>query len=154
MEAAIPQTLRLLNLALVDIGAGTSDIAISSKDTISAYGMVPLAGDEVTETIAQNYLVDFNTAEKIKKQCNEKEKIIYVDVLGLENEISAEEVIKLINPVVKKIADEIGNTIIGLNGDKAPNAVFLVGGGAHTPILKELLADKLNIPIQRIAYKR
>jgi cell division protein FtsA len=153
MEAAIPKNLRLLNLALIDIGAGTSDIAISSKDTISAYGMVPLAGDEVTETIAQNYLVDFNTAEKIKKQCNEKEKIIYVDVLGLENEISSEEVIKLVTPVVRKIANEIGNTIIGLNGDKAPNAVFCVGGGAHTPMLKEFLAEKLNIPLQRIAIK-
>jgi len=153
MEAAIPQNLRLLNLALVDIGAGTSDIAISSKDTISAYGMVPLAGDEVTETIAQNYLVDFNTAEKIKRQCNEKEKIAYVDVLGLENEISSGEVIKLITPVVRKIADEIGNTIIILNGDKAPNAVFCVGGGAHTPMLKEFIAEKLNIPLQRIAIK-
>lgn len=153
MEAAIPQNLRLLNLALVDIGAGTSDIAISSKDTISAYGMVPLAGDEVTEIIAQNYLVDFNTAEKIKRQCNEKQSIVYVDVLGLENEISSEEVIKLVTPVVRKIADEIGNTIIGLNGDKAPNAVFCVGGGAHTPMLKEFLAEKLNIPLQRIAIK-
>ena len=138
MEAAIPQNLRLLNLALVDIGAGTSDIAISSKDTISAYGMVSQAGDEVTEVIAQNYLVDFNTAEKIKKQCNENETIKYTDVLGIENKISSEEVIKLINPVVNKIADEIGNKIVELNGDKPPNAIFLVGGGAHTPGLKEL----------------
>ena len=67
MEAAIPKNLRLLNLVLVDIGAGTSDIAISSKDTISAYGMVPLAGDEATEAIAQAFLVDFNTAERIKR---------------------------------------------------------------------------------------
>src|SRR5471030_3117652 len=34
MEAAIPKNLRLLNIALVDIGAGTSDIAISSKESI------------------------------------------------------------------------------------------------------------------------
>ncbi|AZV56656.1 cell division FtsA domain-containing protein [Clostridium sp. AWRP] len=153
MEAAIPQNLRLLNLALVDIGAGTSDIAISSKDTISAYGMVSQAGDEVTEAIAQNYLVDFNTAEKIKKQCNENETIKYTDVLGIENKVSSEEVIKLINPIVNKIADEIGNKIVELNGDKPPNAIFLVGGGAHTPELKEFLAKKLNMPLQRIAIK-
>ncbi|OBR91616.1 cell division protein FtsA [Clostridium ragsdalei P11] len=153
MEAAVPQNLRLLNLALVDVGAGTSDIAISSKDTISAYGMVSQAGDEVTEVIAQNYLVDFNTAEKIKKQCNENETIKYTDVLGIENKISSEEVIKLINPVVNKIADEIGNKIVELNGDKPPNAIFLVGGGAHTPELKEFLAKKLNMPLQRIAIK-
>lgn len=153
MEAAIPKNLRLLNLALVDVGAGTSDIAISSKDTISAYGMVPVAGDEVTEAIAQNYLVDFNTAEMIKKQCSEKEKVTYIDVLGLESEVLSEDVIKLINPIVKKISDEIGNKIIELNGDKSPNAVFLVGGGAHTPKLKEFIAEKLNIQLQRVGIK-
>lgn len=153
MEAAIPKNLRLLNIALVDIGAGTSDIAISSKDSISAYGMVPLAGDEVTETIAQNYLVDFNTAERIKKECNDKEVICYMDVLGLESEVASEEVIKLITPVVKKIADEIATTVIKLNGDKSPNAIFLVGGGAHTPKLKEFLVEKLNISAQRIGIK-
>jgi len=153
MEAAVPQNLRLLNLALVDIGAGTSDIAISSKDSISAYGMVPTAGDEVTEVLAQAYLVDFNTAEKIKKQSSEKSKIQYIDVLGFENEIEPEEVLKIINPIVVKISDEIGNKIIELNGGKSPNAVFLVGGGAHTPFIKESLAKKLNLPIQRVAIK-
>ena len=67
IEAAVPKNLRLLNIALVDIGAGTSDIAISSKESISAYGMVPMAGDEVTEVIAQECLVDFNSAENIKR---------------------------------------------------------------------------------------
>jgi cell division protein FtsA len=153
MEAAIPQNLRLLNLALVDVGAGTSDIAISSKDSISAYGMVPLAGDEITDIIAQNYLVDFNTAEVIKKQCSVEEKLVYKDVLGLENELNSEDVIKFITPTVKKIADEIGSKIIELNGDKSTNAIFMVGGGAHTPNLKEFLAEKLNIAPERIAIK-
>ncbi|MGH4139827.1 cell division protein FtsA [Clostridium sp.] len=153
MEAAIPQKLRLLNLALVDIGAGTSDIAISSKDSISAYGMVPMAGDEVTEIVAQAYLVDFNTAEEIKKQCGGKNKIQYTDVLGLDNEIEPEEVLKIISPVVMKISEEIGNKIIELNGGKAPNAVFLVGGGAHTPLIKENISKILNLPIQRVAIK-
>lgn len=153
MEAAVPQNLRLLNLALVDIGAGTSDIAISSKDTISAYGMVPTAGDEVTEVLAQAYLVDFNTAEKIKKGCSGKNKIQYIDVLGFENEIEPEEVLKIINPIVMKISEEIGNKIIELNGGKAPNAVFLVGGGAHTPFIKENIAKILNLPLQRVAIK-
>jgi cell division ATPase FtsA len=142
-----------LNLALVDIGAGTSDIAISSKDSISAFGMVPTAGDEVTEAIAQNFLVDFNTAERIKKECSIKDTIIYSDVLGMENEIASEDVIKVITPVTKKICEEIGSKVIELNGGKSPNAVFLVGGGAHTPKLKEILAEELNLSPQRIAIK-
>ncbi|MBX4265860.1 cell division protein FtsA [Clostridium estertheticum] len=153
MEAAVPQNLRLLNLALVDIGAGTSDIAISSKDSISAYGMVPMAGDEVTEIISQAYLVDFNTAEKIKKECSGKDKIQYIDVLGFENILDPEEVLKIINPIVVKISEEIGNRIIELNGGKAPNAVFLVGGGAHTPFIKENIVKILNLPINRVVIK-
>lgn len=153
MEAAVPKNLRLLNIALVDIGAGTSDIAISSKDTISAYGMVPIAGDEVTEAIAQNYLVDFNTAEVIKRSCCTSEEIKYTDVLGLENSVKGEEVIKVVRPVAEKLSEQISSKIIELNGGKAPNAVFLVGGGAHTPLIKDLTSEKLGIPNQRIAIK-
>lgn len=153
MEAAIPRKLRLLNLALVDVGAGTSDIAICSKDTVSAFGMVSLAGDEITEAIVQSYLVDFETAEKIKKQCYGEKTIEYTDVIGLQNKIEPQEVLKVIEPTVKKIADEIGNKILDVNGDKSPNAVFLVGGGAHSPLLKEYISKKLNLPIERIAVK-
>ena len=39
--------MRRLNLVLVDIGAGTSDIAVCCENFISAFGMVPLAGDEI-----------------------------------------------------------------------------------------------------------
>ncbi|MBE6050378.1 MAG: cell division protein FtsA [Clostridium sp.] len=153
IEAAVPKNLRLLNIALVDIGAGTSDIAISSKETISSYGMVPMAGDEVTEVIAQEYLVDFNKAEEIKRQVTTSEEITYTDVLGFENTIASEAVNKLIHPIVDKLSESISNRIIELNGGKAPSAVFLVGGGAHTPGLQEELATKLNMPTQRIGIK-
>ncbi|AGF55333.1 cell division protein FtsA [Clostridium saccharoperbutylacetonicum] len=153
MEAAIPKNLRLLNIALVDIGAGTSDIAISSKESISAYGMVPMAGDEVTETIVQEYLVDFNTAENIKRSIVNEKEVTYIDVLGMENTVLSENVFKLINSIVTKTADEISKKTLELNGGKAPSAVFLVGGGAHTPGILEAISEKLNLPPQRIAIK-
>ncbi|KEH91738.1 cell division protein FtsA [Clostridium botulinum] len=153
MEAVVPKKLRLLNIALVDVGAGTSDIAISSNDSISAYGMVPMAGDEVTEAIVQNFLVDFNTAEKIKIATSKGENIEFVDVLGIENEATVEDVEKVIKPVANKIAEEIGEKIIELNGGRAPNALFLVGGGAHTPYFKEALGESLGLIEKRIAIK-
>lgn len=48
---------------------------MSHKDgSIIAYGMIPLAGDEITEVIAKTYLVDFNTAEQIKVEASDKKK--------------------------------------------------------------------------------
>lgn len=52
MNVAIPENFRLLNIALVDVGAGTSDICITKDGSIIAYGMIPCAGDEISETIA------------------------------------------------------------------------------------------------------
>jgi len=153
IEAVVPKNLRLLNIALVDIGAGTSDIAISSKETISSYAMVPMAGDEVTEVIAQEYLVDFNAGEEIKRKINISQEITYTDILGLENTVSCENLRKLIDPTVSKIAEAIATKITEINGGKSPAAVFLVGGGAHTPGLLEKIAANLNMPIQRIAIK-
>ncbi len=49
INVAIKEELRLLNLALVDIGAGTSDIAITKDGKIIAYAMTSTAGDEITE---------------------------------------------------------------------------------------------------------
>ena len=153
IEAVVPRKLRLLNIALVDIGAGTSDIAISSKESISSYGMVPQAGDEITEVIAQECLVDFNTAEYIKRNLSLKENITYTDILGLENTISSENLLKVVRPAVRKIAEAISVEIIELNAGKAPSALFLIGGGAHTPWIVDELSIALGIPVQRIVIK-
>ncbi|MCI7498799.1 MAG: pilus assembly protein PilM, partial [Oscillospiraceae bacterium] len=66
MNVIIPPEVRLINIALVDIGAGTTDIAISRSGSIVAYAMATIAGDEITEDIIQKYLVDFETAENMK----------------------------------------------------------------------------------------
>lgn len=153
MEAVIPKNLRLLNIALIDIGAGTSDIAISSKDTINAFGMVPLAGDEVTEVISESLMVDFNSAEKIKRNCVEGKDITFTDVLGFENSINYKDLCSIVSSVVSDVSKELRDRILELNGLKAPGAIFLVGGGAHTPLLKEYLQKELNIPVNRIGIK-
>lgn len=153
IEAVVPQKLRLLNIALVDIGAGTSDIAISADQSIVAYGMVPIAGDEVTEVIAQECLVDFNTAEMIKRQLNTQEEIKFTDILGFECSRSSDQLKEVIRPIVAEVAKTIGEKIKELNGNKAPSAIFVVGGGAHTPGILEEIAKSSNIPKERIAIK-
>ena len=72
---AIPERFRMLNLALIDVGAGTSDISITNDGCILAFGMIPMAGDALTEDIAKACLVDFAEAEKIKKEADYKEEI-------------------------------------------------------------------------------
>ncbi|MDA3733685.1 cell division protein FtsA [Niameybacter massiliensis] len=153
INAVIPENLRLLNLALVDIGAGTSDIAITREGSVVAYGMIPMAGDEVTEAIVHKYLVDFNTAEKMKQAMNYQEIITYEDIIGFTNEISSTELKACIEPIMGQLAKQIGKKILELNGKKSTNAVFCIGGGSQMPGLIENLSSELKLPEARVAVR-
>ena len=153
IELAIPEKFRLLNIALVDVGAGTSDISITKEGTITAFGMIPIAGDSLTETIALHCMVDFNTAEVIKREAGEKEVVTYEDIMGLPQQISAKEVEELLYPSVKKMTDDVADKILELNGDKAVGAVFVVGGGGKIPGYTKALAEKIGIAPERVAIR-
>jgi cell division protein FtsA len=153
INVLIPPSMRRLNVALVDIGAGTSDIAITDMGTIIAYGMVPIAGDEITEAISDQYLLDFPLAEKAKRELHTNDQITITDILGFETEVSREEVINQISPAINKLAESICEEILQLNNGKPPKAVMLVGGGSLTPELPKKLAEKLNLPENRVAIR-
>jgi cell division protein FtsA len=152
MNVAIPKELRLLNLALVDIGAGTSDIAITKEGTVASYGMLPIAGDEFTEKLIEEYLVDFKTGEKLK-QMDPKEEISVRDILGSDIKITKDKVNEVLEPLLEKIIHQVSEKILELNSQKAPKAVFCVGGGSKLDNLSHRLAEKLGMADNRVILK-
>ncbi|MBP3489555.1 MAG: cell division protein FtsA [Roseburia sp.] len=153
INVAIPENFRLLNIALVDIGAGTSDISVTRDGSIIAYGMIPLAGDEITELIVQNYLVDFKTAEYIKLTSGIADKVTYKDIMLIEHTIPSKDVWDLTEPVVDKMTTEVAEKIKELNGDKTVSAAFIVGGGGKIHGYTQMLAKKLDLPEERVALR-
>lgn len=154
INIAIPEKFRLLNIALVDVGAGTSDISIVKEGSIIAFGMIPLAGDEVTEEIARNYLIDFETAEKIKRQSqSDKRKIMNFDnIFGEHLRVTREEVLDVAGRAVDEITKNVAERIIKLNGGKV-SAVFVVGGGGKHEGFTQKLAEYLDLPENRVALR-
>ncbi|WP_397539640.1 cell division protein FtsA [Rummeliibacillus pycnus] len=153
INALIPTTMRRLNIALVDIGAGTSDIAITNRGTVTAYGMVPTAGDEITEALSDHYLLDFPVAEKVKRDMSKYDEIMISDILGFEQLYSKNEIMDTLRPAVTSLAAAIGNEILRLNSNVAPKAVLLVGGGSLTPEITDELCKVLEIPNNRVGVR-
>ena len=153
INVAIPENYRMLNIALVDVGAGTSDISITRDGSIIAYGMIPHAGDEMTEVIVQHFLVDFNMAESIKLQSTTSDTVTYKDIMSIEHTIPAQDVWDVAAPVVDNIAQEVSAKIIELNGDKTVSACFVVGGGGKIHGFTEKLAENLDLPEERVALR-
>lgn len=154
INVLIPPTMRHLNLVLVDIGAGTSDVAITKGGAVVAYGMVPIAGDEITETLSQKFLLDFNVAEDVKRKAAAGENGSYTDILGMTNDFTAQDIVDAIDDTVQRLAESIAKTILELNANEAPQAIMLVGGGALTPNLPKHVAQAMNMPVQRVGVRK
>ncbi|WP_433743757.1 cell division protein FtsA [Falsibacillus pallidus] len=153
INVLIPPSMRRLNVALVDIGAGTSDIALTNMGTVVAYGMVPVAGDEITEALSDALLLDFPNAETAKRQLLENERIEIEDILGMQSTVEKSEVVSMISNTIDKLAKNISSEILSLNNGQSPKAVMLVGGGSMTPELPERIAGCLNLPANRVAIR-
>lgn len=153
IQVAIPEKFRMLNLALVDVGAGTSDISITKEGTITAYGMIPVAGDSLTDILAQHCLVDFDTAEQIKRKIGVEDKIEYADILGLPQTITSKDAKELLQENIHNMTKAVADCIRELNGDKPVSAVFVVGGGGMIPGYTEALAEQLGIAKERVAIR-
>lgn len=153
MHVAIPQNYRLLNICLVDVGAGTSDICVTKDGSIIGYGMIPSAGDEITDRIVKAYLVDFNTAEKIKMISPRRKSMTYKDIMGISHKITPTEVYQLVADVVDAITKSVAEKILELNGGRSVSAVFVVGGGGKLPGFTDALARHLKLPAERVALR-
>lgn len=153
IEVAIPEKFRMLNIALVDVGAGTSDICITKDGSVVAYGMIPVAGDSLTEIIANYCLVEFNEAEKIKKGIENADEVEYEDILGLKNTISKKDVLELLDSHIRDMAKQASDEIIRLNGGNKVSAIFVVGGGGRIENYTKYLAETQDIQVNRVAVR-
>ena len=153
IQVAIPERFRMLNIALIDVGAGTSDISITNDGCILAYGMIPQAGDVLTEAIAKHCLVDFGTAEKIKRDVGIMDTVSYEDIMFLPQTMKSSEVLSVTEPIVKDMAKQAAAKIKELNGGKAVSAVFVVGGGGKIPGYTQAISEELDIAKERVALR-
>ncbi len=154
LEATLPPDLRRMNIALVDVGAGTSDIALTREGSVFGYAMVTQAGDEITERLCEHYLLEFNEAERIKRLLDTagEAPLAFTSILGKIIQKPAAEIIEHLSPDVSRLARAIAEAISKLNG-QAPRAVVMVGGGSATPGLGEAVAEILGMDPHRVGTR-
>nr|MBO2485317.1 hypothetical protein [Bacillota bacterium] len=152
LEAVIPPTSRHLHLALIDIGAGTSDIALTGGGTVKAYAMVPRAGDAITEAVSQALLLDFSVAEQVKRRVARGETVAVENVLGEQVVVDPPLLSDLIGEATVHLAEAIAEEVVRWAAGGL-DAVLLVGGGSQTPGLAAHLARCLDMPEQRVAVR-
>lgn len=152
INAIIPFEMRNLNILLVDIGAGTSDLALTKDGVVFAYSMVPEAGDEITDCICEILLVDFSTAERIKRSLDREDGMEYEDIWGRQHRLDVWRLKQGLSCRVKRLAESIAKRALELNGG-VPSAVVAVGGGSLTFNLIGELAASFGSPPDKVGIR-
>ncbi len=171
MAAAIGSGLRIeepTGNMIVDIGGGTTEIAVVSLGGIVTSTSIKIAGDEMTEDIinyAKRYLdmvIGEVTAEEVKMEIGcampfmtELKKVIrgrdLRTGLPVKKEISSVEVQEAMKDSINKIVEGVKSTLEvtppELSSDIIVNGIMLAGGGALIKNLDKLISEKTGIHV-------
>lgn len=171
MAAAIGVNLPIdqpQGMLLIDIGGGTTEIAVISLGGIVVERCLRIAGDEMDQAIISfarlkySLLLGSATAEEVKLEIGsayplDKEKQLVVRGRGLESglpqslKISSSEIREAVSPVVRQIIDQLSEVIEEtppeLVADILSRGITLAGGGALLLGLDKLIAEETKMPV-------
>lgn len=157
-EAVLNDDEKKLGVALVDIGGGTTDVAIYYNDTLYHTAIIPFGGDAVTNDIKEGCLILDRYAEALKLQYGSALADLaqhnkFVSVPGIRGrepkEVSCKNLARIIQARMEEIVDAIHfETKASGVADKLGAGVVITGGGSLLKNLSQLISYKMNMDVR------
>ncbi|MFM9899573.1 MAG: cell division protein FtsA [Polaromonas sp.] len=157
--AVLTQDERDLGVALVDIGAGTTDVAIFAGGAIRHTAVIPIAGDLITSDIAMALRTPTKDAEEIKVMSGYAKQLLadpdaQVEVPGLGDRsprmLSQQALAGVIEPRVEEIFVLVQQAIRESGYEEVlSSGIVITGGSAVMPGMVELGEDIFLKPVRR-----
>ena len=159
-KAVLTPQQKELGVALIDIGASTTSLAVFEEGDLIHLAIFPIGSSNITNDIAIGLKTEVAIAESIKKQhgtCifNKKEKEIIKDQSHKKIEIfdkssslsfTKKDLVDIIEPRVSEILDLVQKELKKIGKQEMlPGGVVLTGGGAKLPKIKELTKETLGL---------
>ncbi|MGB4505268.1 MAG: cell division protein FtsA [Syntrophaceticus sp.] len=160
-EAVLYPAEKELGVVVVDIGGGTTDIALFDQGTLWYTAVLPIGGDYITSDLAVGLRTPLTQAEIIKKEhggtlpalISDSEFVDVPSVGGGDTfRVSKKMIASIIEPRVQEIIGLVKNKLesSGYPG-LLPGGIVLTGGTALTKGIAELAVDLLEKPV-RVGY--
>jgi cell division protein FtsA len=147
-----------LGVALVDIGGGTTDIAIFTGGAIRHTAVIPIAGDQVTNDIAMALRTPTADAEEIKKQYGVAKQVLVdpaekIEVPGLGDrntrQLSKQALAAVVEPRIEELFSLVQQVIRESGYEEVlSSGVVLTGGTSMLPGMVELGEDIFLKPVR------
>jgi cell division protein FtsA len=158
-EAVLTQDEKELGVALVDIGGGTTDLAIFERGSLWHTGVVAIGGDHFTNDIAVGLRTPIPDGEKLKRKCGcalssiveEDETMEVASVGGRKPRLMPRRVLsEILQPRAEEIFHQVWQEIRRAGYEKSLNSgIVLTGGGAILEGMPEIAEQIFDLPIRR-----
>jgi cell division protein FtsA len=158
-ESVLHDDEKELGVALVDIGGGTTDIAIFSEGAIVHTGVLPLGGNHITNDVAVGLRTPLDAAEKIKQRSgcalaslvNPDDTIEVPSVGGRQpRQLPRQVLVDIIMPRVEEIFEHVRREIVKSgHEDLLASGIVLTGGTTNLEGTVELAEEVLGLPTRR-----
>jgi len=152
-KAVLTERQKELGVTLVDIGAGTTSLAVFEEGDLIHFSVLPMGSANITNDIAIGLKTDIEIAEKIKieygsaifKGKNVRQKIDIGEEAPLV--FSQKFLVKIISDRVSEIFEEINKELKKISKEKLlPAGIVFTGGGAKLPKIIDLAKDQFHLP--------
>jgi cell division protein FtsA len=158
-EAVLERDEKDLGVALVDIGGGTTDIAIFTEGAVAHTSVIPLGGHQLTSDIAFGLRTPPHEAEKIKHRwgcalasmVSAPETIEVASVGGRAPRVLSRQMLcrDIIQPRIEEIFSFVKAEITRLGcEDMLASGAVITGGATQLPGMAELAEEVLGIPVR------
>jgi cell division protein FtsA len=158
-QAVLSEDERELGVCLVDIGAGTTDVAIFTNGAIRHTAVIPIAGDLITSDIAMALRTPTKDAEDIKVENGYAKQLLadpetQVEVPGLGDRgprmLSKQALAGVIEPRIEEIFSLVQQVVRESGYEEVlSSGIVLTGGSAVMPGMIELGEDIFLKPVRR-----
>jgi cell division protein FtsA len=158
-EAVLSPDEKDLGVALIDVGGGTTDLAIFERGSIWHTAVLPAGGDHFTNDLAVGLRTPIPDAERLKKRFGcalatlvEDEEAIEVPSVGGRKPrmLSRQVMAEILQPRAEEIFTLIHEEVERAGFDKLLNAgVVLTGGGTLLPGMVEVAEQIFDLPVRQ-----
>ena len=161
-RAVLKDREKELGVCVLDIGAGTTDMAVFEEGNLIQTSVLPIGSSHITSDIAICLRTDLDTAEKIKLEfgrCDignskKDKKKIKIEGEGETLSFSQRELTDIIGARVLEIFDLANKELKKISKQgMLPSGIVLTGGGARLPNIKDLVKKELGLPCRIGASK-
>ncbi len=154
-RAVLNEKQKELGVAVVDIGAGTTGLAVFEEGDLLHLAVLPIGSDNITDDIAIGLKIDVEVAERIKQEygsCLFKGKDMRQKINFGGNApliFSKKFLVKIISDRVSELFNLVNQELKKIRKEKLlPGGIVLTGGGAKLPKILDLAKDKLHLPVR------